>query len=184
MGYRCSKSLFRDIPRTVPEKVRISGFKSNSSNLDRAAKMRDSVLLNCSDSFPAILPSVISETCVKNSSVILESNVLCAWMSLVFSCVSFETTANFYLYFNVAIILEERTKLNSCENWICSLFLNRIGIVIQDLTPFFKREIVSESSKAKIEKKWQRLPQQYQRHKCSNKILVLSFLLLIPSPWR
>ena len=135
MGYRCSKSLFRDYLGTVPEKVPVSGFKRNWSNLDRAAKIRDSVLLNCSDSSPATLPSVFSETCVKNSSVILESNVLCAWLFLVFSCVSFETTANFYLFFNVAIILEESKaqqlwKLNlffiSKLNWDCHPWFNSL----------------------------------------------------------
>ena len=45
------KSLFRDVTGTVPENVRTCGFKRNSSNLDRAPKMRDSVLLNSWDSF-------------------------------------------------------------------------------------------------------------------------------------
>ena len=46
-----STFVFRDVPGTVPECVRICWFKRNSSNLDRVPKMRDSVLLNSWDSF-------------------------------------------------------------------------------------------------------------------------------------
>ena len=46
-----STFVFRNVPGTVPECVLICGFKRNSSNLDRAPKMRDSVLLNSWDSF-------------------------------------------------------------------------------------------------------------------------------------
>ena len=42
--------------------VRICGFKWNSSNLDRAPKKRDFVLLNSWDSFLVTLPSICSET--------------------------------------------------------------------------------------------------------------------------
>ena len=46
-----STFVFRNVPGTVPECVRICGFKRNSSNLERTPKMRDSVLLNSWDSF-------------------------------------------------------------------------------------------------------------------------------------
>ena len=46
-----STFVFRNVLGTVPECVRIRGFKRISSNLDRAPKMRDSVLLNSWDSF-------------------------------------------------------------------------------------------------------------------------------------
>ena len=46
-----STFVFRNVPGTVPECVRICGIMGNSSNLDRAPKMRDSVLLNSWDSF-------------------------------------------------------------------------------------------------------------------------------------
>ena len=46
-----STFVFRNVPGTVPERVRICWFKRNSSSLDRAPKMRDSVRLNSWDSF-------------------------------------------------------------------------------------------------------------------------------------
>ena len=55
--------VFRNVHGVVPENVRICGFKRNSSNLDSAPKMRDSVLLNSWDSFLVTLPSISSETC-------------------------------------------------------------------------------------------------------------------------
>ena len=48
----------------VPECVRICELKSRSSNLDRAPKMQDSVLLNSRDGFVVTLPSISSKTCV------------------------------------------------------------------------------------------------------------------------
>ena len=70
-----STFVFRNVLGTVPECVRICGFKRKSSNLDRADKMRDSVLLNSWDSFLVTLPSVSSETCVIYSSLILGTDV-------------------------------------------------------------------------------------------------------------
>ena len=49
---------------TVSECVRIRRFKRNSFNLERATKMRDSVLLNSWDSFLVTLLSIYLETCV------------------------------------------------------------------------------------------------------------------------
>ena len=95
---------FRNVPGTVPECVRICGFKRNSSNLDRAPKMRDSVLLNSWDSFLVTLPSTSSETCVIYSSLILGTDVFCDWPFLgCSSCVSLATAVNFRLFLNVAI---------------------------------------------------------------------------------
>ena len=56
--------VFRNVPGTVQECLRICGFKRNSSNLDRAPKMPDFVLLNSWDSFLVTLSSISSETCV------------------------------------------------------------------------------------------------------------------------
>ena len=58
-----STFVFRSVPGTVPKCVSNCGFKRNSSILDRATKMRDSVLLNSWGSFLATLLSVSSETC-------------------------------------------------------------------------------------------------------------------------
>ena len=98
VGSRFSKSLFRDVLRTVPESVRTRGFKRNSSNLDRAPKM-----LNSWDSILVTLLSTFSETCVMYSSVIPGTDVFRDWLFLRCSCVSLETAANFRLFLNVAI---------------------------------------------------------------------------------
>ena len=81
-------SVFRNFPATVPESVRICGFKRNSSNLDRARKMRDSVLLNSWDSFSVTLLSISSETWVMSSSVISGTDVcvLCLTVPGMFTC--------------------------------------------------------------------------------------------------
>ena len=94
--FQFSKSLFRDVSGTVPESFRICGFKRNSSNIDRAPKMRDSIPLNSWDSFSVNLPSFSSETCVTYYSIIPETNVFCDWLFLDYSCVCLEPAANFF----------------------------------------------------------------------------------------
>ena len=74
-----STFVFRNIPGKVPGCVRICGFKRNSSSLDRAHKMRDSVLLNSWDNFSATLSSISSETCVIYSSLIPGTDVFRDW---------------------------------------------------------------------------------------------------------
>ena len=56
-------------PGTATEQVRPCGFMRNSSNLDKAPKIQDSVLPNSWDSFWVILPWISSKTCVIYSSV-------------------------------------------------------------------------------------------------------------------
>ena len=105
-----STFVFRNVSQTVPECVRICGFKRNSSNLDRAPKMRDSVLLNSWDSFLVTLPSISSETCVINFSLNLETDVFRDWPFLgCFSRVYLVTAANFGLFLNVAIFLKGKS---------------------------------------------------------------------------
>ena len=99
VGSRFSKSVFRDVPGTVPESVRSCGFKTKSFNLDRAPKIRDSVLLNSWRSFLVTLPSISSETCLIYSSVIPRMNVFCDWMFLVSSSVPLEKAGKFPLFF-------------------------------------------------------------------------------------
>ena len=102
-----STFVLRNVPGTVPECVRICGFKRNSSNLHRAPKKRDSVLLNSWNSFLMTLPSISSETCVICSSLLLGTDVIRDWPFLGWSsCVSLKTAANFRLFFNVAIFLK------------------------------------------------------------------------------
>ena len=102
-----STFVFRNVPGTVSECVRICWFKRNSSNLDRAPKMWDSVRLNSWDSFLVTLPSICSETCVSYSSLILGTDVFRDWPFLGFSsCVPLVTAANFRLFLNVAIFLK------------------------------------------------------------------------------
>ena len=108
---RFSTFVFRNVPGTVPECVRICGFRRNSSNLDRAPKIRDSVLLNSWDSFFVTLPSISSETCVINSSLVLGTDVFRDWPFLGCSWyVSLVTAASsdvhFRLFLNVAIFLK------------------------------------------------------------------------------
>ena len=99
-----SKFVFRNVPGTVLECVRICGFNRNSVNLDRAHKMRDSVLLNSWDSFLVTLSSMSSETFVIYSSLILGKDVFRDWPLVgCSSCVSIVTVATFRLFLNVAI---------------------------------------------------------------------------------
>ena len=113
-----STFVFRNVPGTVPECVVICGFKRNSSNLDRAPKMRDYVLLNSWDSFLMTLPSISSENCVIYSSLILGTDVFRDWPFLgCSSSVYLVTAANFRLFLNVAIFLKEK-MLPSYEDWI------------------------------------------------------------------
>ena len=103
LGSCFSTSVYRNVPGTVPENVRICGFKRKSSDIDRAPKIRDSILLNSWDNFLVTLPSIFPETCVIFSSVIPETDVLCDWLFLGHSCVSLDTAANFHLFLNVVI---------------------------------------------------------------------------------
>ena len=107
--------VFRNVPGTVLECVCICWFQRNSSNLDRASEMRDSIRLNSWDSFLVILPSISSETCVIYSSLILGTDVFRDWPFLGFSsCVSLVTAANFRLFLNAAIF--EGKLLRSSEH--------------------------------------------------------------------
>ena len=98
LGSWFSTSAFRKVPGTVPETVRTRGFQRNSSNLDRAPKMRDYVLLNSSDSFSVTLPSISSETCAIYSSVIPGADEFCEWLFLGYSCVSLDKAAKFAIF--------------------------------------------------------------------------------------
>ena len=99
-----STFVFRNVPETVPECVRICGFSRNSSNLDRAPKKRDSVLLNSWDNFSVTLRSTSPKICVIYSSLILGTDVFRNWPFLgCSSSVYLVPTANFRLFFNVAI---------------------------------------------------------------------------------
>ena len=103
---------------TVPESVRICGFKRNSSVQDSAPKMQDSVLMNSWDVFLVTLPSIASEPCVLYSSLIPGTDVFRDWLFLGwYSWVSLETAARFRLFLNIAIFLQEKL-LNSSEDWI------------------------------------------------------------------
>ena len=105
-----STFVFQNVPGTAPECVIICGFKRNSSSLDRAPKMRDSVLLNSWHSFLVTLPSISSETCVIYSSLFLGTDVFLHWPFLgCFTCVSLATATNFRLFLNVAIFLKGKS---------------------------------------------------------------------------
>ena len=109
--------------------------QKKSSNLDRAPKMRDSVLLYSWDSFLVTLPSISSESCVIYSSLILGTDVFRDWPFLGFSsCVSLVTAANVRLFLNVAIFL----KGNATQLWGLNyfVFVNKLEIITKML--FFK----------------------------------------------
>ena len=113
-----STFVFRNVPGTVPECVRICGFKRNSSKLDRAPKLRDSVLVHSWDSFLVTLPSISSETCVIYSSL-NSSNKRVSWLAvprmflLCFSCNSCQIS-----FVSQCCHLFEGNLLRSYENWI------------------------------------------------------------------
>ena len=116
-----STFVFWNIPGTIPECVRICGFKRNSSNLDRAPKMRESVLLISWDSFLVTPPSISYEVCVIYSSI-PGTDVFHDWSFLgCSSCVSLATAAKFGFILNVAIFLKGKMR-RSYEDWI-SFFL-------------------------------------------------------------
>ena len=98
-----SMSAFWNVPGTVPENVRNYGFKRNSSDLDRAPKMWDTVLLNSGDSFLVTLPSISSKTCAIYSSLIPGADEFCDWLLLGYTCVSVAIAAICRLFLNVAI---------------------------------------------------------------------------------
>ena len=66
---------------------------------------RDSVPINCWESFLVTLSSISLEIWVMYSSAILGLSVFCDWLFHEFSGVSLEPAANFLLFLNVAIIL-------------------------------------------------------------------------------
>ena len=116
-GSRFSVLLLLDVPGTAAEQVRTCGFRTNSSSLDKATKMRDSVRLNSWEIFLVTLPSISSENWVMYSSVNPWLNVFCEWLFLVLSGVSLETADNFLLFLDVAIILKEKLRQLWKLNW-------------------------------------------------------------------
>ena len=102
----CCSWIFR-------EQVRTCGFRRNSLSLDRAPKIRDSVLLKSLENFLVTLPSISSETWEMYSWAIAGSSVFCDWLFLVFSGVSIETAAIFLLFLKVAMTLKEKF----CQQW-------------------------------------------------------------------
>ena len=114
-----SKSLFWDVLRTVPEHVRTCGFRRKLSGLDRVPIIRDSVPLNCWDTFLVIQPSISSKTRVMYSSVI--PGMFSDWLFLAFSCVSLGKAAKFRFFLEFPL-LWKREKLKNCEDWFDFLF--------------------------------------------------------------
>ena len=115
-----STPVFRNVPGTVLECVVICWLKTNSSNLDRAPKMRDSVRPNSWDSFLVTLPSIVSENCVIYSSLILGTDVFRDWPFLeISSCVSLVTCNGRQLSFvSQRCHLFEGKMIRSYEDWI------------------------------------------------------------------
>ena len=119
LGFCFSTSAFRNVPGTVPENVHICGFNRNSSNLERAPKMRYSVLRKSWDSFSVTLPSISSEICAIYSSMIPGAVEFCDCLFRGYSPVSLAISANFRFILNVAI---SGRKFNSGKEWIILYF--------------------------------------------------------------
>ena len=98
VGFRFSELLFLHVAETITEQIRTCGSGRNSSSLDKAPEMLDSVRLNFWESFLVTLPSISSETWVMYSSVIPGLSVFYDWLFLVFSCVSLKTATNFLFF--------------------------------------------------------------------------------------
>ena len=175
VGSRFSRSLFRDNLRTVPESVRTCGFKSNSSNLDRARRMRDAVLLSSWDSFSATLPSISTKTCMMYSSVTSEMDVVLrlAVPSDFFSF-SFEQLPAFAGFLTVPYY--QRGKKNSIVLKTDFFISKKFLIVTKFSFPFnwksFQSTTVNLIIKISIGKIKILL------------LIALSFLLFISFPWR
>ena len=108
VGSPFSELLFLDVPGTATEQVQTCRFRTNSSSLDKAPKMRDSVQLSSLESFSVTLPSISAENWEMYSWAIPGWNLFCDWLFLVFSGISLETAANFLLFLNVVMILRKK----------------------------------------------------------------------------
>ena len=111
LGSRLPELLFLVVPGTATEQVPTCGFRRNSSNLDKAPEIRDSVRLRSFETFLVLVSSISSETWDMYSWAISGSTVFCNWLFLVFSGVSLETVANFLFFLKVA----KRLKENFCQ---------------------------------------------------------------------
>ena len=121
--------MFRNFPGTVLECVRICGLKRNLSNLDRAPKMRDSVLMNSWDSFLVTSPSISSKICLICSWLILGMDVFRDWPFRGCSfCVSLATAANFGFFSQCCHIFEGKV-LRSYEYCIRFHVLIKLEII-------------------------------------------------------
>ena len=150
MGSRFSKSLFRDVPGTLPEHVRTCRFRRNPSSLDRTPKIRDYIRLNSWDSFLVTVPSISYETWVMYSSVIPGTSLFKDRLFLALSFVSLETSANFQLFLSVATILEKKKSATVEKTELLLYFFKGIVVSIENLTHFLKKETVSESTTVKM----------------------------------
>ena len=98
LGSQFPESLFLGVPGTATEQVRTCGFRRNSSSLEKAPKIRDSVRLKTFESSLVTLPSISSEIWEMYSWANSGSSVFRDWLFLVFSGVSLETAASFLLF--------------------------------------------------------------------------------------
>ena len=122
VGSRISESLLLDVPGTATEQVQTCGFRRNSSSLDKAPKIRDSVWLISFQKILVTLPWISSKTWEMYFWAVSGSSVLCDWVFVVFSDVFLDTAAEFLLFLKVALKLRENSV--SCEGWIDFNFYN------------------------------------------------------------
>ena len=121
-GSQFSTFLFQNVFGTVPKSIRTCGLTKNSYFLDRAPKMRDSVLLNSWDGFSLTLPSISSETSVMYPLVIPGTNVFYDWPFLGCSCEDW-----YLLYFLFVWYVSITCKI--VKKWIKQYYIHGNEIV-------------------------------------------------------
>ena len=110
IGSWFSMFMFQDVPGTVPDCTRNFGFRRNSSSLDRASRIRLSVLVN--PYFFVTLLSISSDNWVIYTSFILGTAEFRNWLFPGdLSRLSPATAAKFLLLLKVAIF---KGKLLNC----------------------------------------------------------------------
>ena len=109
-GSRFRRSWFRDVSGSVPESFHDCGFKMKSCGLDRAPKIRDTILLKPCDNFLVNLPSFYFENSVMYSSFFPGINVFCDWLFLGWYWVSPETVATFAKFLTLPPLAENNWR--------------------------------------------------------------------------
>ena len=126
-------------------------------------KMRDSVRLNCGESFFMTFPSISSETRVMCSLAIPGVSVFCNWLFPVYSSVSPETVANFLILLIVAIILRKKLWQLWRLNWLDFVAKLSVSSIMREHS-FKQKQTVIGFKLSTIPKGYQFVWQWYNFH--------------------